>query len=619
MTHESRFIDEARGLIDGGNRTATLFLLAAVIWCAGNVLPLNLSGHAPGTPAQRLDLLTRKANDAFVSCRGAITKYNTIVIEEPTGRLMCPVPKPVSTSDIRQALTLIDSRSNDLAFFEECRNLQTQLGEAMKVCTDRRAQLSSYVTELSTKANLDVLGLKIGNISPTWHPAILCMVLFVGFFWLSIRRRQVFLLLDNQLKMDAGPPDDLPRPRLLSLPWWLYPLPGWTYPNGHAFRQSVISESSYRSARLVFIGIAVLVGLMFLSAIIDQAQISHYVLERPQADLAELDSLIPAGAEALAKKDFTPRSFSLSGTQFLDLLIISLMVGGGVSAYYWAAPVRSINDSRSRRDFLRRASFTAAAVFVASVAAPVVGESARVMKWLRSLFPPPRMPRTRGERKFAMVSMAGWYRNPRANIFHFGKRAAVVSHPRRVRGQLVTSASTIPQGRIRGAYGAIDLQSVESVVEYRFGKNRAAPRLNEQYYSEGIEDAALTAWTGGNKTHAIEIIRTGLTYANVREPLNIRLYDLLALLLLRSGSIKELELLANELEALALQRGAVAPPQSPDKNVPPDIEHVLDRGRSEAEKLWRIVQARLRQWLNPASTWRQKFSTGPRKWNGVDI
>src|SRR4051794_18012911 len=136
----------------------------------------------------------------------------------------------------------------------------------------------------------------------------------------------------------------------------------------------------------------------------------------------------------------------------------------------------------------------------------------------------------------------GWYWHAKQSaegqsvrIGHFVKPAFSFQHTTRNGPARLVHATAFDAGRIKGA-GKIDVSKLaplplEEIPPFDPGRDR----LNARSYSEGIEAAALASWRSGDRDAAIRILRTGLTYAQARTPVDIRLYDLCAGLLVRTG------------------------------------------------------------------------------------
>jgi hypothetical protein len=162
-------------------------------------------------------------------------------------------------------------------------------------------------------------------------------------------------------------------------------------------------------------------------------------------------------------------------------------------------------------------------------------------------------------------------------------------------------------------------------------------RLNLDWYSEGIEALALEHWQGGRRDQALATLRVGLTYAARDDSLNIRLYDLLAGLLVRAGRDAELAALAAELQPMAdglaqrigaldveIARKPVKPRSRQPANQLPwtaadvEIARLEEQGRQLAARLGQIT-GRLENWRADSSKWKAKWRSPERKWAGIDI
>jgi hypothetical protein len=152
----------------------------------------------------------------------------------------------------------------------------------------------------------------------------------------------------------------------------------------------------------------------------------------------------------------------------------------------------------------------------------------------------------------------------------------------------------IAAGRIRGA-GTLTVTALKPLQPENLPKlGTVGSRINTTCYSEGIEAAAIDAWNAGNKNAAIAILRVGVTYAGLGRRPNIRLYDLLAGLLVRSGQTSELTQLGAELNAL------------------------LGRSRVDSRGDERI-KSRQKAWAAADGKWQAKWKNPTHKWNGIDM
>src|SRR5436305_10718293 len=75
MTAPDRFLTEAREVIAGGNRLATVFLIGSVVWWSANLPPYDLAETDAGTPTTRLTRLRTLTTQAEKQCRALQNKY----------------------------------------------------------------------------------------------------------------------------------------------------------------------------------------------------------------------------------------------------------------------------------------------------------------------------------------------------------------------------------------------------------------------------------------------------------------------------------------------------------------------------------------------------------------
>jgi hypothetical protein len=151
----------------------------------------------------------------------------------------------------------------------------------------------------------------------------------------------------------------------------------------------------------------------------------------------------------------------------------------------------------------------------------------------------------------------------------------------------------LAEGRIKGA-GRIKLEKLQPMPDTELPRHSATGfRLNRSFYSEGIERRAIDRWKQGEKDEAIRILRIGLTYPAIKGRSNIRLYDLLAGLLIRMNRDEEVRKLATEILA---RRG-----NWPD---------VIDSARR---------QRRVQAWTAPDGKWRRKWTEQKKTWDSIDL
>src|SRR5215471_2478064 len=73
--NSDRLLGEARQLIDSGNKTVTLFLLASIIWWVANLFPHNLSESNSVSIQGRLYRLSDLATRAERACSSTVDNF----------------------------------------------------------------------------------------------------------------------------------------------------------------------------------------------------------------------------------------------------------------------------------------------------------------------------------------------------------------------------------------------------------------------------------------------------------------------------------------------------------------------------------------------------------------
>jgi hypothetical protein len=234
---------------------------------------------------------------------------------------------------------------------------------------------------------------------------------------------------------------------------------------------------------------------------------------------------------------------------------------------------------------------------------------------------------------------AGWYWHAKQSpegrsvrIDHFVKSAFSFQHTTRNGPARLVHATAFDAGRIKGA-GKLDVSklvpmSLQEIPSFDPGRDR----LNIRNYSEGIEAVALASWRSGDQDTAIRVLRIGLTYAQTRTPIDIRLYDLCAGLLVRAGRDREiaafLDPVRSELERVsALQPqetegAAQCPEDDPDLTSPKRHVRLAARKKLRTCKgtsaYGKNLKLRLERWTAEGK-WKDKWRQSALKWNGLDM
>jgi hypothetical protein len=138
-------------------------------------------------------------------------------------------------------------------------------------------------------------------------------------------------------------------------------------------------------------------------------------------------------------------------------------------------------------------------------------------------------------------------------------------------------------------------------------RSRLQPsRLNLSFYSQGIESLTLEQWQAGKANEALELLLTGSSYVRAGGFKNLRLYDLWAGLLVRSGHIADLRERISELRDATDQLRRQSSVQQTAK---------MDR---ETEIQLQRLESRIKRWSDPG--WAQKWQPSQlRKWNGLEL
>jgi hypothetical protein len=170
-------------------------------------------------------------------------------------------------------------------------------------------------------------------------------------------------------------------------------------------------------------------------------------------------------------------------------------------------------------------------------------------------------------------------------------------------------------------------------------RNRKVPRFRHHKkkcatYSEGTESIAVENWTGDDKDLAITTLRLGLIdFGHSGDGgFNVRLYDLLAGMLVRAGRQNELSALfpglEKELDDIRLRLSSMSDSLAADCAVSVTNSKKREvRWREEEELLevhklqtYRLsLELRLRKWADADSKWNGSWRSDSRKWDGLDI
>lgn len=723
---DDRRFKEIEDSISAGNKTFGLFLLGALIWWIGNLFPYNLSERANKSLDIRLSELSERAARAESSCEGAIAQYANVRADalipelagtDQTSRCLALIGRParaltfatvaaprsqsgafqdaelkarqrelseqikreLSGLRLGQSLTHVYKEIDEAAKNNNACNLSDWRDNHFKKCTEYRKALSDYVDDWSKQGSLDVAGLKINNIHPRWHPLVLSLILAIGALWIGLKRLRIYSLLDQYIvgqeaQAAAAANAALPNastlaslaspPILLALPWWMGPVPKWSYASGRTLEGWLVSASEYKRAIAnAAFNITVLLA-MFISGLFVQRVLSKYA----ECDTAPRRFVQPACAamssNAKDLADFGSRSFGLWGEVFIDLFLITLLVIAAVGALWFVVqPGRAVAQGKAlHRRAVVRSGASLAGILALALVAPVLLSPASIFTPLQRLRVV-RRPRFRREIRYATrPDPSGWYvrdKSTRRKIGHFVKppfdrQRAVKRGPARL-----ARAAEIIAGRIKGAgklrrstvlvklpddmLPALRRPATGATNPTQTGGQVPEPRLNTRFYSEGVEAAALENWRANRKDRAIAILRIGLTYAEGQSPLNVRLYDLLAIMLLRSGRQQEIASLrpAIERERDLISRRLARLDRDVNVRLPEKRQSASEitrqvrvsaekrSGKLQARKMARerpkletqreLLNKRLTVWADADSKWTKKWREPSRKWNGVDI
>jgi hypothetical protein len=229
---------------------------------------------------------------------------------------------------------------------------------------------------------------------------------------------------------------------------------------------------------------------------------------------------------------------------------------------------------------------------------------------------------------------SGWYWNVKhkakqGRVAHFVKPAYKFRHSAEHTKQKVGRTVVFRLGRVCGA-GHLKTKNLQPLHPDGFQAfQKPRDRLNVVAYSDGIEQYALDTWRQDRRNEAIAALKVGVSYSELREPLNIRLLDLLAGLLVRTGRDAELRELTPILERELAKVATVLEENEPTSSVDEDLSDPKRKVRLQARSAKRrhqkfqtyqaALQKRLQNWTE-VSSWHNSWSANSlHKWNGLAI
>ncbi|TAT71084.1 hypothetical protein [Rhizobium ruizarguesonis] len=725
---KEQVIKEINENIASGNKFVTLLFVGASVWWLANLVPYDLSETASGTVAGRLQHLRDLDQRAYNSCNSMQERYASASSYRPEN---CSLPLPslpnrvgISLAEMVQlegensspekVLEILKAYGPDKSIelvkngLDEakqvrsgggtqspisCRDIIGKISSSLNECTTRVSELRALVSNITRDGNLDIGGVKIGNIHPRWHPAILMLILSIGVIRVWLLRQRVFSLLgeliaSSSLTAAANSEGGLGDAKmesflLITVPWWLLPPPSFPYPPKTQFFKKLASRAEYVRVTITFALVFSFVMLMLVSAASMQVLLSNF---RPL--LIEVKNGSHGG-----------HSFGFTGSTAADLLLISTAFLVAFGLLCWSEPSEnvSVNEPRlvniSRRRFVRGAGTVGGALLV-SVTFPVFFDRqsalALAAKTAAKLGFPLNPRFDRKAVQFARLEEeSGFYPHFNAErsvtILHYVKPEYTFTHQpsrgrkrhrQRVRhrikaiakwGGLLRKASGkkretarlihYPKGRMNVSHrmdiAKLGRAAVSDIAPFL---TRESPHVRLRYYSEGIENQALEKWRAGEKNAAIDVLKIGLTYTKPSANfsggrLNIRLYDLLAGILVRAGRSSELVPLVDELKtqiarlqqeiemADVRQNGDVrAPPARLASSGATAVGVSIPDGRDGAwsmaqarmekyayerhilEKQIETLQSRVERWVASEGKWARDWGEGAvRKWAGIDM
>lgn len=628
-TVKTHLLDEIVESVSGGNKVATGLIAALIVWWAACINPFPLS--APGSPLEVISLIRKDQAFLAKECREQAAEENSA--KELLLR-NCLLENETAQVNVDQLIKRVQPRLSTLPERCDTAKIGNRLKEKRDACTTAAEELKRTIKEARETSELEFLSLKLKRVHPIYFPLFFCILLVGSALWIGSRRRALFLLLEeylsqsisnNSLNTSSSSDHNATRVVLQTVPWWLWPWPS-RIPRKLGFDQELFRDRDLKSAR--FAALLVAGAMMFGVAgalIVQQALSSPRTIQYDGKPLT-------AGLE-----------LSVTGIYLVDLILIGISFSLSVVLYLGLESVHRPSDQpslHSRREVLHRISFISLGVISGAVLGPLLGDRSAVVGVLRrewnsyTLF----RPRRRQKRKLSIAPRAGWFlslgkyrsgarRRPRqmnaheVPILHYAMGAEEFTRnnvwpPKRKRhrkeksGKAATnvvrswsrfareSRQTIKRqaGVIQGV--GPTYQPTWKSVEFA----SSAYRLNKAFYSTGLEAEALMLWIQGYKTKALDVLKIGLDQIDKQHSarINIRLYDLFAGLLVRSGRIQELDELAKRLEA----RKQSVHNRWMEKTVKEDNKR---------------IESRLRAWRADGSKWRAQWASDGHTWAKTKI
>ncbi|MGR9235060.1 hypothetical protein ACU8NU_26275 (plasmid) [Rhizobium leguminosarum] len=474
--------------------------------------------------------------------------------------------------------------------------------ELVERCENDIKELDATV-KILFNSGLEFEGIKLTNIYIKYH-AVLYFIICTAFLCMMVRaRRNILKLVDEAMHIQidrlgkTGSGIDYVS---LSRPWWLSYLPDWRYGDSDTQLERIFSPS-------YFVRGAVIAMLMFGAFVIG----SLYEALRFQRELMNipLDERVPFFLHL--KETLAPLRLYQDGRYDMLaltvlLVIIAVVIDNERGSRRPTRP-QPVVVSGSRRRFLGLsvrwiglAALTSLAVWFADTKAANVGKIKKIQAWAG--IGTGRNPRFLPNRSLAKFS------DPIGFYFFAGTISPSASsfNPSRV------LHFVRPDGTMKGIFeeGKKPIHPVKD-IDLSVTQPSRTISLNKSAYSQGIEATAISAVLRGDAGQAIKILRVGVAY-DLNEgitfdrisrfntvPHNLRIYDLLAGLLIRTERLAELDNFVEELR----------------QRVPARKYEVRLK---ESANNW--LEKRFQKWSDPGGNWAQRWHASKKvRWNGIDI
>jgi hypothetical protein len=319
------YLAEALGEVSSVTKPLIALAAGGLIWWFSYILPVT---DPSMIWKSHRDKLYDVAEETITACRRAIRNYGNSRISGPLASCF-PTSKPASDTshtsqapsasmdrpnvsaateslvaisisrdhlslqneDIKTNMELIDQSLTRAAKKPGCSELvDGWRDQYYDSCTRLHSKLTDLVRQKAQNGNLEISAIKLNNIPVRWHTWIFAMLIFAGCCYLAVKRNRVLVLLDiyiySKVKNDSG--GETIEIIFRRLPWWIVPLPTWTYGGTLSIRSAIAADASVRRAHAVLVLVLLAVLCLFTMALTAQFYLSSIHLPKIGAPLPGL-------------------------------------------------------------------------------------------------------------------------------------------------------------------------------------------------------------------------------------------------------------------------------------------------------------------------------------------